>query len=335
MARYLHAHRPTPRVSGPPLSQHFLRDPAVARDLVSRLHLARGSLVVEPGPGRGAITGALVDQGYRVFAVEKDPRLRTALRAHFGGHPGVECHHGDILAWPLPRQPYAVVSNVPFAITADLVRRLLDAGRQPEEALLIVQQEAAERFTGHPRQTRMALLHLPWSDLRVERAYHRTDFDPPPSVDCVLLRIDRRAQPLLPLSRQADWTAFVERAFGARRQEARDSLRLFFTERQLVRFARDFGFDRRARPSEIPFGAWLEMFRFHTQGRFGAAPEQCRYRNRSFSAGRISIDVAASSDAVYSVPRTMATGTRASLPCTSSAAAASSSTTAICVTRSS
>lgn len=254
-----------------PRSQHFLRRPDIARDLAMRLHAPRRSLVLEPGPGRGAITRALLERGFRVLAVEKDAALARALPARLASRD-LFCCDGDILDLPLPREPYSVVSNVPFSITAALMRRLLDAPHPPQEALLIVQREAAERFAGVPRATRVSLAAQPWFTFAIERRYDHYDFDPPPPVDCVLLRIERRRQPLLPDRRRAEWRAFVEAAFGSRGQEARATLRLLFTERQLVRFTRDFGFDRRARPSEVPFGAWLAMFRFHTQGRFGAAP---------------------------------------------------------------
>lgn len=268
MARYPRSSSSSPTE---PRSQHFLRRPDVAGDLAMRLHAPRRSLVLEPGPGRGAITRALLERGYRVLAVEKDAALARGLPARLASR-ALLCRHGDILEWPLPREPYSVVSNVPFSITAALLRRLLDAPHPPGTALLIVQREAAERFCGVPRSTRVSLAALPWFTFAVERRYDRCDFDPPPPVECVLLRIERRPQPLLAERRRPEWRAFVETAFGSRGQEARATLRQFFTERQLVRFARDFGFERRARPSEIPFGAWLAMFRFHTQGRFGAAP---------------------------------------------------------------
>lgn len=313
----------------PELSQHFLRREAaeaIARR-VSRQH----RLILEPGAGTGTLTATLADLGFHVIAIEKDASLHRTLRSRMIGKTNVECHRADILDWPLPREPYAIVSNVPFGITAELLRKLLDTDRRPDEALLVVQREAAERFTGKPRETRASLQRKPWFDMRIEACLRRVDFTPAPSVDCVLLRIERREPPLLPIRLRGDWQRFVNSGFGARRQAARDSLRMLFTETQFVRLARDFGFARDARPSEIGVEAWLGMFRFHAHGRLG--PGERFYLNMSFSAGRRSSAIEASSDGVYSAPRMIATGTRASLPCTSSAAPASSSTTAICVTR--
>jgi 23S rRNA (adenine-N6)-dimethyltransferase len=257
----------------PELSQHFIRDPATARLIVDRLRISRSIPVLEPGSGRGIITDALADRGYHVIAVEKDIALHRALRSRMLGRTNIECHHADVLAFPFPREPYAVVSNVPFGITAALIRRLLDAPNPPEQALLVVQHEAAERFTGRPAETRVSLLHKPWFDLQVTHCFDRDDFTPPPSVECVLLEITRRERPLIPTALAPSYRRFILDAFGARRQEARDALRLLFTERQLVRFARDYNFARHARPSEIPFEAWLAMFRFHTHGRLASGEQ--------------------------------------------------------------
>jgi 23S rRNA (adenine-N6)-dimethyltransferase len=267
--RQHHCHSIAP-ARRPELSQHFIRDPATARLIADRLRVSLTIPVLEPGPGRGIITAALADRGFSVIAVEKDIALHRALRSRMLGRTNIECHHADALEFPLPREPYAVVSNVPFGITAALVRRFLDAPNPPDHALLVVQREAAERFTGRPAETRVSLLHKPWFDPRVTHCFARDDFAPPPSIDCVLLEISRRERPLVPTALVQSYRRFILDAFGARRQEARDSLRILFTERQLVRFARDYDFTRHARPSEIPFEAWLAMFRFHTHGRLAS-----------------------------------------------------------------
>ena len=315
-----------------PRSQHFLHHAALVCDLVRSMHIPYDRPVLEIGAGTGAITAALADAGLRVIAIEKDVRLYRALRSRFIGRTNVECHHADFLAMPLLRELHTVVSNVPYAITSALVRRVFASGAS--DAHLIVQREAAEKLTGRPATTLTSLLSEPWFEMEIVRALRREDFRPPPSVESVLLRIHRRDAPLVRSREAQAYREFVLRTFGARRQRARDALRLALTERQMVRLMRDLGIGRDARPSQIAFPQWLAMFRFHAHGRLSGAPRCGRYRNMSRSAGRIS-SLIAPPPLSNETPRTMATGTRSSLPCTSSAAAASSSTTAICVTRSS
>ena len=124
----------------PELSQHFLRNADVARALVRRMALEPSDLVVDAGAGDGALTQALAEIGCNVIAVEKDERLYRLLARRFADRPNVACRHADILTFPLPITPYHVVSNVPYAITAALMHKLLHAARPPDSAALIVQR---------------------------------------------------------------------------------------------------------------------------------------------------------------------------------------------------
>ncbi|MHB8684439.1 MAG: 23S ribosomal RNA methyltransferase Erm [Dehalococcoidia bacterium] len=242
----------------PELSQHFLRDPRLARALVGGMRLPRGSLVLEVGPGRGTITEALADAGFRVIAVEKDVRLYRSLRARFIGRTNIECHHADFLSFRAPARPHAVVSSVPYGITTAVVRRVL--GSAATDAFLIVQREAAQKFAGVPTETLFSLLHKPWHEITIERAFRRTDFVPQPSVESALLRVRRRERPLVARGEAADYRAFVGSGFGA--PSMREALGERFTWRQIARLSRDLRFSRDARPPQLTFPQWLALFRF-------------------------------------------------------------------------
>jgi 23S rRNA (adenine-N6)-dimethyltransferase len=227
-------------------------------------------LVIEIGAGDGALTQALVDAGCRVIAIEKDARLYRALRSRFIGRTNVECHHADALTWPLPRAPYAVVANLPFGITSAVVRRLLSARTPPEQAWLVVQGEAAEKFAGRPRTTAFSLLHAPWFALDVPMRLSRDAFEPRPRVSAALLHVARRTQPLLTRAEAPDYRAFVRSTFGAR--DMRSALHGCATRRQAVRLAREIGFSLWAPPPELTFDQWLRVFRFLAHQRSGRDP---------------------------------------------------------------
>jgi 23S rRNA (adenine-N6)-dimethyltransferase len=228
------------------------------------MELAPGTLALDAGAGRGALTEALGGAGCRVVAIERDSRLFRSLRARFVGRTNVECYHADALRFPLPREPYAVVSNVPFSITAALVRRLLDAPNPPHDAWLILQREAALKFAGAPSPTLFSLLYQPRFTFEIVRTLRRTDFQPPPRVETVMLHVRHRPQPLVPRREAAAWREFIRAGFfrsGA--PDIQTAMRPFFTRRQLQALAREHGFDPSARASTLTFGQWLAMFRFH------------------------------------------------------------------------
>jgi 23S rRNA (adenine-N6)-dimethyltransferase len=243
------------------LSQHFLSDGAT-RALVRRAALPASALVIDAGAGDGAIAAALADAGHRVVAVERDPRLFARLQSRFALLPEVTPRFGDILAFRLPAEPYHVVANVPYAITAALMRKLLHAARPPDSATLIVQREAAEKFAGHPRETAFSLVHKPWFVIEIAGMVPRRAFVPAPRVESVVLRIERRDGPLVPAREARRYRAFVEATIGHGSPQLAPALRRYMTSRQVVRLMRGMGLGRDARTSQITFEQWLTVFRF-------------------------------------------------------------------------
>ncbi|HYM15161.1 MAG TPA: rRNA adenine N(6)-methyltransferase family protein [Dehalococcoidia bacterium] len=245
----------------PELSQHFLRHGAAAA-LVRRLGYPRGSLVVEAGAGDGALTAALLSGGLRVVAVERDARLYARLVARLGRDARLTCVLADFLTVALPAEPYRVVSNAPYGVTAALARKLLEAARPPEEAVLVVQREAAEKFAGVPRTTLFSLLHAPWSEITIAGTVRRRDFVPAPRVRSAILRIRQRPTALIDEASAGRYRALVRAAFGNGSGDVSRALRGHATAAQVRRLGRDLGFEPHAGPGRLTFGQWLAVFRF-------------------------------------------------------------------------
>ncbi len=244
------------------LGQHFLRRGALAADLIARSPVEPADLVVEIGAGTGALTRPLAARCARLLAVELDPRLAAALRLAFADAPHVEVIARDFFDVPLPGDDYRVVGNVPFASTTRIVRRLTDAERPPRDAYLVVQREAAERFAGGPYapETLRSLLLKPRWHVEIARRLHRTDFDPPPRVDCAVLWLARRDRPLLRATEEATYARFIASALGGP-PTVRGALRRPFTPAQIARFARELRIDLAAAPTALSFDQWLGVFR--------------------------------------------------------------------------
>ncbi|MDR1465858.1 MAG: rRNA adenine N(6)-methyltransferase family protein [Oscillospiraceae bacterium] len=179
-------------------AQNFLTSAALIRRLVALANLRREDHIVEIGPGKGHITRVLLTRCDQVTAVELDPALCARLRDRFGGTPGLQLVAGDFLAWPLPRTPYKVFSNLPFNQTSAILRKLTQGLHPPEEAWLVVEKGAAKRFLGSPRENLASLSLKPWFDAKLCWYFRREDFHPMPGVDAVLLHLKRKPAPDLP-----------------------------------------------------------------------------------------------------------------------------------------
>jgi 23S rRNA (adenine-N6)-dimethyltransferase len=159
-----------------------------AARLVADADIASGDCVVDVGAGLGALSAPLVAAGARVIAVEAHPQRARRLRERFGR--AVVVVEADAADLRLPRQPYHVVANPPFDVTAALVGRLLQRGSRLVSAHLILQRSAVLRWAGPnaPGRHRWERTFTVSAGTRVPRSAFR----PPPRVDTQVLVIRRR-----------------------------------------------------------------------------------------------------------------------------------------------
>lgn len=208
---------PTPRRPAS-LSQNFL----VNRKLISRLIRASSisphDWVLDIGAGDGNLTQALLTAAQHVIAIEVDQTLFRSLQERFAGVPNLTLANADFLDYPLPQRLYKVFANIPFCLTGAIIRKLLDSDHAPVDCYLVVQAEAATKFIAHgDSHSLAAILYYPWWDIRIAHRFQRADFRPRPSVDCVLLRLERRAIPFL-TERESLYRDFVAYHFADNRQ---------------------------------------------------------------------------------------------------------------------
>lgn len=130
------------------LGQHRLREGAAER-LVASTGLAPPQLVFDLGAGDGQLTAELLKRYARVIAVEFDREQWSKLKQRFCDEPRVTAVLGDLLRVELPRDaPYKVVSNLPYVVTAEFMRRLLSLANAPAETHLVLERGAAAEWAG-------------------------------------------------------------------------------------------------------------------------------------------------------------------------------------------
>ncbi len=246
------------------LSQHFLRGRALAASIVAESSITGDDLVVEIGPGHGTLTRELLGRCGKLVTVEIDPILNRGLHESFGHRSDLTLVCGDFLQFDLPSVRYKVVANIPFNTTAAIVRRLVNAQRPPVDAYLVLQREAAKKFAGFPwaPESTSSLLLKPCWHIEIVRRFQRSDFQPAPAVDTVLLWLARRPRPLLENARAGAYEDFVMAAFGRKGHTIRECVNGIFTHRQISRLSTELRFALTSRPSDLSFEQWLGLFRF-------------------------------------------------------------------------
>lgn len=245
-------------------SQNHIRSQDLVKNLLDSSSITQDDVVIEIGPGTGLITEELVRRCNKVVAVEIDSVLCKKLREKFANLPNIKVHCESFLRIRLPKYPYKVFSNIPFNVTSDIIRKLVDDKSPPQEAYLFVQKQAALRFIGpaESNETQISLLIKPRFELNIIHEFRRTDFCPVPNVDVVLLHIKKRERPLVPAAHTQEYRDFIVYAFNQWKPTLFESLGQVFTRKQLLRLAKSLHIDPLATPAEVNFPQWLGLFAF-------------------------------------------------------------------------
>jgi 16S rRNA (adenine1518-N6/adenine1519-N6)-dimethyltransferase len=193
-------------------------------------------LVVEIGPGRGALTEALASRAGRLIALEIDGDLVVTLQARFAAAPHVEIRQADARRFdatgfralvPAPDGRLIVVGNLPYSVGKPILAALVDAGPAIDEMALMLQKEVAERVAAPPGgKTYGALSVLTQVSASVELAFSVPPgaFSPPPQVDSAVIRLVPHREPPVPIADPSRFGAVVRAAFGQRRKSLANAL---------------------------------------------------------------------------------------------------------------
>ena len=223
------------------LGQHFLVDEAVLNDIVAAAELETSDVVLEIGPGLGVLTRELAARAGWVVAVELDRGLASVLRQELASFNNVVVVNEDILKTaplslldrqnlnlPGPadsRQNYKVVANLPYYITAAVLRHLLGASLKPKLMVIMVQKEVAEAIVA--RAGNMSLLSVSvhfYGEPTIVSYVPASSFYPPPEVDSAILKIMLHPQPVVRVTDEAGFFRLVRAGFSTRRKQLANSL---------------------------------------------------------------------------------------------------------------
>ncbi|MCX7789556.1 MAG: 16S rRNA (adenine(1518)-N(6)/adenine(1519)-N(6))-dimethyltransferase RsmA [Chloroflexaceae bacterium] len=182
------------------MGQNFLIDPGALTTIVEAADLRPDDLVIEVGPGLGVLTWELTRRAGFTIAVELDKRLAARLRDEFAGAPlaivqadVLRVSPGELLAAARRQPPYKLVANLPYAITAPVLRHFLEAREPPDLSVVLVQWEVAERITAAPGDLSV-LAHAVqlYAAPEIVARVPASSFYPQPAVDSAVLRLRRR-----------------------------------------------------------------------------------------------------------------------------------------------
>ncbi len=242
--------------------QNFLIDERVLNDIVRGIPMS-SEPVIELGSGLGALTAPMLDAGFRVIAVERDPDMQHVLRARFAEYPGftllaADAGHLDYRA--IAREhgiqgPMTVVGNLPYQIGGRISVNLADMRGDVGCALLMLQREVVQRMVAAPGSKTFGLLSVLMQrtfDVQLYRKVSPGSFHPAPKIHSAVVKLVARP---LAISDAADaaLVRVAKLAFQHRRKTLRAGLGSW---PEAVGALDAAGIDPRLRPETLDMATW-------------------------------------------------------------------------------
>lgn len=265
----------------PKLGQNFLADVGAAEKIVDALGDVAESVVVEIGPGKGALTQVLARRARRLIAVELDRMMSTELRFRYRLQPQVEIIEADVLKLdfrtvlnrtigplndlrPLKPSRARVVGNLPYYITSDILLRLFEFHDQFDVIVIMVQREVADRIAARPGSRDYGLLSATAQlYTKVEKLFTLPPetFSPPPKVHSTVLRMTVAPRFDELQIKPAEFIGFLKTAFAMKRKTLLNNLKKDYSEEMIRSTLKQAGIRSDIRAEALPLERSAEIFR--------------------------------------------------------------------------
>jgi len=198
--------------------QNFLRNRGAVEKIVAAIEAQPDDVIVEIGPGEGALTEKLATLGNELTAIEIDPDLSSSLQQRFGNI----VVNADALTAPLPARPFRAVGNLPYNVGTPILRRVV-ADPNVRRAVFMLQKEVADRLVAKPGDEAYGFLSLYtqlYARARILMTLEPRSFFPPPKVRSAVVVLDPDRKPFA----SAEMIELLSVSFRMRRKKLINNL---------------------------------------------------------------------------------------------------------------
>ncbi|MFA5722205.1 MAG: 16S rRNA (adenine(1518)-N(6)/adenine(1519)-N(6))-dimethyltransferase RsmA [Candidatus Paceibacterota bacterium] len=178
------------------LGQVFLKDQGIIKKIIQAGEIKPKDQILEIGPGKGILTQALIETEADIVAIEKDRELIGFLKNKFKNHLNLKIVYGDIRDFfkkdedrKLKRN-YKVIGNIPYYLTSHLIQLLLESENQPQDIILMIQKEVAQRIVEQPPKMNLLAASIQFYAKSGIICYvSKNSFSPKPKIDSAVIKI--------------------------------------------------------------------------------------------------------------------------------------------------
>ncbi|MEI6494707.1 MAG: 16S rRNA (adenine(1518)-N(6)/adenine(1519)-N(6))-dimethyltransferase RsmA [bacterium] len=244
------------------LGQNWLKSPSALSAIVAAGDIQSSDIVLEIGPGQGALTTDLLKRAGKVIAIEKDRRLIDLLKEKFA--TDIEANkfdliEADILDFDLAPLnfydvPYKLIANIPYYITGQIIRKFLEAENQPKLMVLMLQKEVANRIVaGDKKESILSISVKVYGEPKYIKTVPRGAFSPAPNVDSAILLINNISKKNFVNVAEDKFFAILKQGFAQKRKKLISNLKLKPEQ------AKELEIDENARAEDLRLEQWLKL----------------------------------------------------------------------------
>jgi 16S rRNA (adenine1518-N6/adenine1519-N6)-dimethyltransferase len=251
------------------LGQHFLKSDKALKSIVNAGEIGADDLVLEIGPGRGALTERLMILAGKVIAVEKDDNLYEELKEKYAGEIGksrLDLVHGDILEFDpnllkfYKDFTYKLVANIPYNITGAILEKFLSAEYQPECMVLLVQKEVAERIVARDgKESILSISVKVYGKPKLVEKVLAGSFAPAPRVDSAIIAIYEISKGFFDGFSEETFFKMLRTGFAAKRKKLSSNLAKIYPKLEVEDAMLALGLDPNIRAEDLTVDDWQKL----------------------------------------------------------------------------
>jgi 16S rRNA (adenine1518-N6/adenine1519-N6)-dimethyltransferase len=278
---------PRPKKS---LGQNFLKSEKALRDIRDAADPRGTDLILEIGPGLGALTETLLPFPAKIIAIEKDDTLSLILEEKFRNEirlGKLEILNRDILEFD-PEvfriyedgniSRYKIVANIPYNITGAIIRKFLECSYQPQMMVLLIQKEVAERITSRGekagKESLLSICVQAYGNPSYVATVKAGSFHPAPKVDSAVLKIDNISKDRFKNTEHEDlFFTLVKLGFAHPRKTLVSNLADSFDRETLLKIFTDLNIPEKSRAEDLSIEHWSNLVNLVYNDIYGSTTE--------------------------------------------------------------
>jgi 16S rRNA (adenine1518-N6/adenine1519-N6)-dimethyltransferase len=248
------------------LGQNFLISQKILQKIIRAASLSPKDVVLEIGPGLGILTQALAQRVKKVVAIEKDKKIGQALKEILKDYQNVKIVVADALKigdLRLNLENYKLIANLPYYITSPVIRMFLESENPPQEMILLIQKEVAQRICAKPPKMNLLAVSVQfYSQPKIISFVSKKSFWPQPKVDSAIIKIIPSPSVVTKQSRDK-FFKIVKAGFASPRKQLINNLsqKLNLSREEIKKALTECNLDIQIRAANLSVDDWRNLVR--------------------------------------------------------------------------